>query len=75
MEQSEQLPVGEIPEEPVKDTGEKREVEKPDFVKKIEGFDTQNLTPENIEFMTGAIWRNTTISRTRLREGASSHHL
>ena len=29
--------------------------EKPDFVKKIESFDMDNLTPENIEFMTKTI--------------------
>ena len=29
--------------------------EKPDFVKKIESFDVDNLTPENIEFMTKTI--------------------
>lgn len=55
MEQPGQLPIADETEEPAEVTGEKREFEKPDFVKKIEGFDIHNLTPENIEFMTGVI--------------------
>ena len=38
------------------DTGETNEApEKPDFVKKIESFDLNNLSPENIEFMNHTI--------------------
>lgn len=39
-------------EETTSDVAETNEsAEKPDFVKKIEGFDINNLSPENIEFM------------------------
>lgn len=39
-----------------KNPGETNEsIDKPDFVKKIEGFDINNITPENIEFMNRVI--------------------
>lgn len=34
---------------------EQQEREKPDYVKKIESFDINNITPENVEFMVGVI--------------------
>ena len=34
---------------------ENAEAEKPDFVKEIESFDMNNLSPENVEFMTNVI--------------------
>lgn len=43
-------------EEATSDVAETNEsAEKPDFVKKIESFDINNLSPENIEFMNHAI--------------------
>ena len=55
MEQSEPLLVDNKTEHPVEITDEKYEINKPDFVKRIESFDVQDLTPENIEFMTSVI--------------------
>ncbi len=37
------------------DAAPRHEAGKPDYVKKIESFDMQNLTPEDIEFMMGTI--------------------
>ena len=45
-----------LAEETASDVGEINEsAEKPDFVKKIESFDINNLSPENIEFMNHVI--------------------